>query len=131
MARQVEADLQAALPKLKRPDVDGYVFTAEAMVTRHAEAIVEAATAQRLPAITTYREAVVAGALASFGAPFREIGRLAAKPLQRVLAGARPSDIPVEAFDRVALVVNAKTARKLGLTIPNAIMHRAHEVIDG
>ena len=123
-------ELRAALPKLKRPDVDGYVFTADAMVTSHTEMIVEAATAQRLPAITIYREAVVGGALASFGAPFKEIGRMTAKPLQRILAGVRPGDIPVETFDRIVLVVNAKTAKRLGLTIPNSIMQRASEIIE-
>jgi putative ABC transport system substrate-binding protein len=123
------ADVRAALPRLKRPEVEAYVFTADALVTIHADLIVEAANRERLPAITIYREAVVAGALASFGAPFRELGRLAAKPLQRVLAGGRPGEIPVEAFDRVALVVNANTAKHIGLAIPDSIMLRADEVI--
>ena len=124
------ADIRAALPKLTRKEVDGYVFTADAMITSHADLILQAASAQRLPAITVYREAVLDGALASYGAPFGELGRIAAKPLQRVLAGARPGDIPVQAFDRVTLVVNVKAAKRLGLTIPQSILQRADEVID-
>ena len=124
------ADIQAALPKLTRKEVDGYVFTADAMITSHAEIILRAATAHGLPAITIYRESVVDGALASYGAPFADLGRIAAKPLQRVLAGTRPGDIPVEAFSRVALVVNVKTAKRMGLTIPQSVLLRADEVID-
>jgi putative ABC transport system substrate-binding protein len=124
------ADIRVALPKLTRKEVDGYVFTADALITSHADLIVQAALAQGLPAITIYREAVVDGALASYGAPFGELGRIAARPLQRVMTGTRPGDIPVQAYDRVSLVVNAKAAKRLGLTIPQSVLLRADEVIE-
>jgi putative ABC transport system substrate-binding protein len=124
------ADIRAALPRLIRKEVDGYVFTADALITSHADLIVQAALAQGLPAITIYREAVVDGALASYGAPFGELGRIAARPLQRVMTGTRPGDIPVQAYDRVSLVVNAKAAKRLGLTIPQSVLLRADEVIE-
>lgn len=123
-------DIRAALSKLTRAAADGYLFVSEPTITSHQDLIVETANTNGLPTITRDRESAVNGALASYGASFKEIGRVAAKPLQRVLAGARPGDIPVEAFDRITLVVNRKTAKRLGLSIPNSIMLRADEVID-
>jgi putative tryptophan/tyrosine transport system substrate-binding protein len=123
-------EVRAALPKLTRPNVDGCLHVPNPTVTSHIDLIVRTANAQGVPMITQDREVAVAGALAAYGPSWREAGRAAAKPLQRVIAGAHPGDIPVAALDRITLVVNAKTARRLGITIPSSIMLRAEEVID-
>jgi putative ABC transport system substrate-binding protein len=60
---------------------------------------------------------------------YHEVGRLSAKYVQRVLTGTSPEKLAVEAFSRIALVVNLKTARELGITIPQAVLLRADEVI--
>jgi len=75
------------------------------------------------------QSSVAKGALASYGANYREAGRLAAKHVQRILAGTNPKDLPVENTDRLELVLNLRTARELGLTIPPSILLRADEVI--
>jgi putative ABC transport system substrate-binding protein len=123
-------DVRAALPKLTRPNVDGCVQIPNPTVTSHIDLIVRTANAQGVPTITQDREGAVAGALAAYGPSWRDVGRAAAKPLQRVIAGAHPGDIPVEALDRITLVVNAKTAKRLGITIPSSIMLRAEEMIE-
>ena len=123
-------DVRAALPKLTRPNVDGCIQIANPTVSSHIDLIVRTANAQVVPMITQDREVAVAGALAAYGPSWRDAGRAAAKPLQRVIAGAHAGDIPVEALDRITLVVNAKTARRLSITIPSSVMLRAEEVID-
>jgi len=67
--------------------------------------------------------------LAGYGVNYHEIGRLSAKFAQRVLAGAAPKDLPVENIDRLEFVLNLRTARELGLTIPQLILIRADQVI--
>jgi len=76
------------------------------------------------------RGSVAKGALAAYGESFYTIGRLSAKLVQRVLLGADPGDLPVEQVDRLHFVINLKTAKALGLTIPQSVLARADEVIE-
>ena len=77
-----------------------------------------------------YEQSLVAqGTLVSYGVSYYEIGRLSAKYVQRVLTGTSPQNLPVESVSRFVLAVNLKTARELGLTIPQSILLRADEVI--
>ena len=73
---------------------------------------------------------VETGGLASYGVSYYVIGRASAKYVYRVLLGARPTDLPVERLDRFELVINARTARDIGLIVPGAILLRADRVID-
>ena len=84
----------------------------------------------RLPAIYDNREYVVDGGLISYGADFREILRRSATYMDRILRGARPQDLPVEQPSKFDLVVNLKTAKALGLTIPVKLLTVADEVIE-
>ena len=70
------------------------------------------------------------GALASYGVSYYAGGRLSAKNVQRVLLGADPGGMPIEQFDRLHFVLNMKTAKAIGLTIPPAVLARADEVIE-
>ena len=72
---------------------------------------------------------VAQGALVSYGVSYSEIGRLSAKYVQRVLTGTSPQNLPVESLSRLGLALNLKTARELGVTIPQAVLLRADEVI--
>jgi putative ABC transport system substrate-binding protein len=99
------------------------------MVVSRQDLLIEAATAKRLPTMLTDR-ASVSGALAGMGEPYYRIGRLSAKPIQRVLLGANPGDLPIDQLDRLHFVVNLKTAKALGLTIPRAVLARADEIIE-
>jgi ABC-type uncharacterized transport system substrate-binding protein len=95
----------------------------------HGPLIAKLAAKQRLPAIFGFREAVEAGALASYGPDLVRMPRYAARFIDRLFRGARPSDLPIEQPTKVEFVINLKTAKALGLTIPQSLLIRADEVI--
>ena len=86
-------------------------------------------TKHRLPAIALRREAVLAGTLMSFGPSLAHDYRSAAVYVGEILKGAKPGDLPIEQPTEFELVINLKTAKALGLTIPKALLLRADEVI--
>ena len=88
------------------------------------------ARVKKLPTMFHETSLVDNGALASYGHNYREIGRLSAKHVQRILAGTPPKDLPVENYDRIELALNLRTAREIGLTIPPSVRIRADKVID-
>jgi putative ABC transport system substrate-binding protein len=99
------------------------------MVFSQAQFIIDAARAKKLPTMFVDTNLVAQGALVSYGVSYYEGGRLSAKYVQRVLTGTSPQNLPVESLSRVELVVNLKTAREIGVTIPQAVLLRADEVI--
>ena len=92
--------------------------------------IVEFTAMRRLPAIYVWRRYVDAGGLMSYGPSFYELWRRAATYVDKILRGESPADLPVEQPTKFELVVNLKTAKSLGLTIPPSILARATEVIE-
>ncbi len=122
-------ELRTALTAYKAGEADAFFLVPDAMVASQAQWIVEMARAKKLPTMFQDRSIVVGGALASYGVNLREAGRLSAKYVQRILAGAHPRDLPVENIDRLELVVNLRTARELGVAIPRLLLLRADEII--
>jgi len=123
------AELQLALKALQAQDADAYFHSNDALATSQTQFIIDTARAKKLP--TMFQEPSLAehGALAGYGVSFYEIGRLSAKYVQRVLAGTSPQNLPIEMFSTFGLAVNLTTAREIGVTIPQAVLLRADEVI--
>jgi putative ABC transport system substrate-binding protein len=96
---------------------------------RHRRRIVELAAKSRLPAIYTRDQWVAAGGLMSYGSSWPDLFRRAATYVDKILKGAQPADLPVEQPTKFELVINLKTAKALGLTIPPAVLLQATEVI--
>jgi putative ABC transport system substrate-binding protein len=104
------------------------VFPSPMFYAEHRR-LVDLATKHRLPAIFAFKEAVDAGGLMSYGTNIPELFRLAATFVDKILKGARPAELPVEQPTKFDLVINLKTARALGLTIPQSLLLRADQVI--
>jgi len=83
----------------------------------------------RLPTVSGFRLLTEAGILASYGPDLRVMGKRASVYVQKILKGAKPSDLPIELPTRLELVINAKSAHAIGLVIPSTLLARADEVI--
>lgn len=108
----------------------GAVMIQPIFVARHSKAISELAVARRLPTISDVGDFARAGGLMSYGAEWTVLGRRAAHYVDRILKGAKPSDLPIELPTVFELVLNLKTARTLGLSAPPSLLVRADEVIE-
>ena len=122
-------ELRQALQALKAKEVDAYFYISDAMMTSQAQLVIDMATSKKLPTMFPEQGFVAMGGLSSYGQNFYEIGRLSAKYVQKVLTGASPGDLRVETVDKFALVINLKTAKQIGLTIPPNVLARADKVI--
>jgi ABC-type uncharacterized transport system substrate-binding protein len=109
---------------------DGLIVTVSSMAAIHRQQIVTFAALHRLPAIYSNRFFVEAGGLVSYGTNLIDNYRRTATYVDRILKGAKPADLPVQAPTKYELVINLKTAKALGLTIPPSVLARADEVIE-
>jgi putative ABC transport system substrate-binding protein len=96
----------------------------------HRDLIVALAARHKLPAVYYDRLFVTGGGLTSYGADFADQYRRAAGYVDRILKGAKPADLPVQAPTKYDLAINLKAAKALGLTVPRALLARADEVIE-
>ena len=96
---------------------------------RERRQIAQLALKNRLPTSFAFREYVEAGGLMAYGANFVDMSRLAAVYVDKILKGAKPADLPVEQPTKFELVINLKTAKALGLTIPPTLLLRADQII--
>jgi len=100
------------------------------LFTTHRARLAEVAARSRLPTIYGQREYVDVGGLMSFGTDFRDLYRRAALYVDKILKGAKPANLPVEQPTKFELVINLKTAKALGLTIPPSLLARADQVLE-
>jgi putative ABC transport system substrate-binding protein len=122
-------ELRQALQALKAGEADAFFYIPDPMVVSQAQLIIDTAKAKKLPTMFQEQSLVAKGGLASYGQSYYEMGRLSAKYVQKVLTGTNPRDLRIETFDDVELVINLKTAKELGLTIPPNVLARAKRVI--
>jgi ABC transporter substrate binding protein len=106
------------------------VVSGEAFFLTQRNQLVELAARHALPTIYAWREFPIAGGLMSYGADFAKPFRLAGVYAGRILKGEKPADLPVQQATKVELVINLKTAKTLGLTIPLPLLGRADQVIE-
>jgi len=119
-------DVDGALSAISKRRVDALYV---AVFHRWRKPVIEFAARNRLPAMGGLRHIVDEGALISYGPNYDDLFRRAATYVDKILKGAKPADLPVEQPTRFELVINLKTAKALGLTIPQSVLIRADEVI--
>jgi putative tryptophan/tyrosine transport system substrate-binding protein len=124
------ADFDAAFAAVTRAKVAALIVMTDPLVSGQPDNIARLAAANRVPTIYGLREFVDAGGLMSYGPKLADLWRRAATYVDKVLKGAKPADLPVEQPTRFELVINLKTAKTLGLTIPPSLLARADQVIE-
>jgi len=122
-------ELRAGLLALRPGDADAFFWVSDAMVTSQSDFIVETAKAKKLPTMFQEQGSVANGGFASYGESYHTIGRLSAKYVQQILKGEVPGNLPIEQTDRLHFVINVRTAKALGVNIPQSVLMRADEVI--
>jgi putative ABC transport system substrate-binding protein len=127
---RVPEHLIDALDLVARSKPDGLIALADQVTIRHRVELVEFARRIRCPAVFALREFVVAGGFMSYGVSFADLHYRAAGYVNKILKGARPSELPVELPTRFELVINQRTANDLGIALPSTLLIRADEVIE-
>ena len=122
-------DMDSAFVRAGPQRLGSLLVIGDPTVSIHRARIAELAVKSRLPTISTVREWAEAGLLMSYGTSFHELWRRTATYVDKILKGAKPGDIPVEQPTKFELVINLKTAKALGLTIPQTLLLRADQVI--
>lgn len=122
--------VERAVETFARGQNGGLVVTASPFGASHPAFLATLATRYRLPATFPFRYFVTAGALTSYGPDTMSLFGLAASYVNRILKGEKPSDLPVQAPTKYELVINLKTAKTLGVAVPQSVLTRADEVIE-
>ncbi|HMF24953.1 MAG TPA: ABC transporter substrate-binding protein [Pseudolabrys sp.] len=125
-----ESDFDGVFAKLVQLQAGGLVITGDALFNTWTEQLAALGLRHAVPTVYQSRKFAVAGGLLSYGTDFTETYRLAGNYTGRVLKGDKPADLPVQQATKVELYINQKTAKALGLTVPQALLSRADDVIE-
>ncbi|HKZ05669.1 MAG TPA: ABC transporter substrate-binding protein [Methylomirabilota bacterium] len=123
-------EFDAAFAAMAKERAGGLLVLSDVMFNAHRTRLAELAARSRLPAAYAVRESVEAGGLMSYGPSFLDLHRRSAAYVDKILKGAKPADLPVEQPTQFELVINLKTAKALGLTMPPSLLRQADEVIE-
>jgi putative tryptophan/tyrosine transport system substrate-binding protein len=124
------SEIEAIIIKLARDSGNGLIAAADPFILDNLNTISQLTLQHRMPAISVYQQFVSEGGLMSYGPDTADIFRRAAGYVDRILKGAKPADLPLQAPDRFELAINLKTAKVLGLTVPPPLLATADEVIE-
>ena len=124
------AEIDAAFAAMRSQRADGVLVARDALVLVQRNQIAALAAKNRLPTVYGFRENAEAGGLMAYGANVSAMYRRAATYVDKILKGAKPGDLPIERPTKFELVINLKTAKALGLTIPPSLLQRADQVIE-
>jgi putative ABC transport system substrate-binding protein len=127
---RIQPDLEQVFGSLKRGEVEAVFPISQNLQTKFTSVLIRLAAEKRLPLWTHRKEWVGQGALFAYAPDYLAVGREAAGYIDKILRGANAGDLPVEQMSRLALVINLKTAKALGLTIPPSLLLRADQVIE-
>jgi len=125
-----EGDFDAVFAKLIQLRAGGLVIGGGPLFASRSERLAALTVRHAVPAIAPYREFAVAGGLLSYGSDIGEAYRLAGIYTGRILKGDKPADLPVQQATKTELYINLKTAKALGLTVPEGLLNAADEVIE-
>ena len=126
---QAPADIDRAFNALKKDRPSALLLIGDTLLSANQKRIAEFALGNRIPAGYTLRQFVEAGGLMSYGTNFADMWRRAATYVDKILKGAKPADLPIEQPIKFELIINLKTAKQIGLTIPPNVLARADRVI--
>ena len=127
---QDSKDIERTVTEFARGSNCGLIVVASPLINNNSHLIISLAARHRLPATYPWRSFVTAGGLISYGPDAIDAHRQAAGYVDRILKGERPADLPVQAPTKYELAINLKTAKALGLTVPDSLLARADEVIE-
>jgi putative ABC transport system substrate-binding protein len=125
-----ERDFDTVFATLAEMRAGGLLIDADAVFVSGSAQLMGLALRHAMPTISQFREFPAAGGLMSYGANIRETYRLAGVYVGRILNGAKPADLPVQQATTIELVINLKTAKALGLTVPQTLLVAADEVVE-
>ena len=124
------ADIAVAFDSAQQQGAQGLIVLPDPLTGSYRPTIVEGAAKARMPALYGYREYVDEGGLMAYGPNYRAIFRRAAEYVDKILKGAKPSDLPVEQPTKFDLIINLKTAKVLRVAVPETLLALADEVIE-
>ena len=122
--------LDGAFASIVKEKPDALLILADRIFLHNRKRMMEFAIQQRLPSVNAYRELVEAGGLISYGPSYEDMHRRAAVYVDKILKGTKPADLPIEQPTKFTLLINLKTAKTLGLTVPPTLVARADELIE-
>ncbi len=129
-AVQILTGIEPAFRRMKSERADVLVVITDPLTLRHRQAVVDLAARERIPAVYEFAEFARSGGLVAYSASVPALFKRSAMYVDKILRGANPGELPVEQPTVFELVINLKTARTLGLTVPPSIVSRADEVIE-
>jgi putative tryptophan/tyrosine transport system substrate-binding protein len=123
-------DFERTFSDASEQRIDALVVALDGLLSQNRQIVIDLAAKHRLPAVYGSSEFILPGGLVAYGPSYSDLYRRAASYVDKILKGARPADLPVELPTKFQLVINLKTVKSLGLTIPPTILSRADEVIE-